>query len=556
MPPLVRFLGSDSEPPAPPKNNNSLPGDRPIEDVDMMIDKLKEERAKLETMIRDMPRQLYSDNLLALKCYGGNIYFGKRPEICSLRLNAYLAWVNSWLSTPLDEPYDVESVMSIGDMASHFQDENLLHLLNGDKLKRIITSFRHRVNAKEILLGGSIPPSCDETNILTHRYDPRTDCSCNGLYPVPRGATVEQVVQQSQCRAVRKMVEMASLVNEKESEWNSRHLFTADHLRDAVAEFVLCNADEQSRPETCLGPMHSLDDIQAPDHYCEAADEKSLFLLQEVGAAGVALLKLCSLAEVISDWHFDNLVALIIQFGVLGYYRDHSRSRPSGVYGSRITGLLSHRYIDLAIYAGVMTASIGIGEEITGEQYTLLAEACCHINDLIDFRSDTMRKVRENVILRGVRGNLCKYLDGKISSCLQLSAKAIKSSPVSALVVMGFANWALMASHHKVYELLHGVWEGRGGAACEYVSASDGSYQLLLDALAGYGTLNDNGPSVSKRRADMDLLYYRYRTSPESHTAWLADSTRSLLQPATLRKIIDVVHFEWLGVTGDVEYCP
>lgn len=61
--------------------------------------------------------------------------------------------------------------MSVGEMAGFFRDENLLHLLHGDNLKKIITSFRYRVDAKEILLGGSVPPSCDETNILTHRYD-------------------------------------------------------------------------------------------------------------------------------------------------------------------------------------------------------------------------------------------------------------------------------------------------------------------------------------------------------------------------------------------------
>lgn len=43
--------------------------------------------------------------------------------------------------------------------------------------------------------------------------------------------------------------------------------------------------------------------------------------------------------------------------------------------------------------------------------------------------------------------------------------------------------------------------------------------------------------------------------SPQTRTAWLADSTRSLLHPTSLREIIDVVHFEWQGQTGDVEYC-
>lgn len=65
----------------------------------------------------------------------------------------------------------------------------------------------------------------------------------------------------------------------------------------------------------------------------------------------MAFLKLCNLAGIISDWQFDSNVAQTIQFGVLGYYRDHSRARrPGGVYGSYMNSVLSHRYIDLAIY--------------------------------------------------------------------------------------------------------------------------------------------------------------------------------------------------------------
>ncbi|KFX86534.1 hypothetical protein O988_09520, partial [Pseudogymnoascus sp. VKM F-3808] len=68
--------------------------------------------------------------------------------------------------------------------------------------------------------------------------------------------------------------------------------------------------------------------------YCEAADEKSLLILQNVGAAAIAFLKLCNLAKVVTDWQFDNFAAQMIQFCVLGYYRDHSRSqRPGGIYG-------------------------------------------------------------------------------------------------------------------------------------------------------------------------------------------------------------------------------
>ncbi|KAF7587882.1 hypothetical protein BBP40_006618 [Aspergillus hancockii] len=143
-----------------------------------------------------------------------------------------------------------------------------------------------------------------------------------------------------------------------------------------------------------------------------------------------------------------------------------------------------------------------------------------------------------------------------ISSCLKHFAKAIKSSPVSDLVVMSMSNWLLMASQHKVYVVFHGVQEQDDTMKCDYTSASDGSYQQLLEALEGYGTLGRNGLGVAKRRADIDFLYHVHRTSPQTHTARIADSTRSLLNPVTLPKAVDVVHVEWYGDTGDVEYHP
>lgn len=135
-----------------------------------------------------------------------------------------------------------------------------------------------------------------------------------------------------------------------------------------------------------------------------------------------------------------------------------------------------HHYIDLAIYEGVMVASIGTGEEITREQFTTVSEACGLIGDLIDFRSDSMRKLRENAVIRGVRHNLCRYLDDLIS-CLQASAKAIRFSRVGALVIIGVNNWMLMSSQHKMYEVYRGLREREASTTCGYVSASDGSYE-------------------------------------------------------------------------------
>lgn len=53
----------------------------------------------------------------------------------------------------------------------------------------------------------------------------------------------------------------------------------------------------------------------------------------------------------------------------------------------------------------------------------------------------------------------------------------------------------------------------------------------------------------------MDKAYGLCQESPERHIAWLADATRSLLGPTTLRQIVDVVHFQWNGDVGAVYYC-
>ncbi|KAJ5751648.1 hypothetical protein N7520_008565 [Penicillium odoratum] len=62
--------------------------------------------------------------------------------------------------------------MSLEEMINLFQEQNLNNLLDSGKLAQVVTSFRHMVNAQEILLGGSVPPSCDETNILSQSYKP------------------------------------------------------------------------------------------------------------------------------------------------------------------------------------------------------------------------------------------------------------------------------------------------------------------------------------------------------------------------------------------------
>lgn len=129
----------------------------------------------------------------------------------------------------------------------------------------------------------------------------------------------------------------------------------------------------------------------------------------------------------------------MIQCRVLGYFRDYERPYlRDGIYGSRMTGLGVHRRIDVAAFHGVMTASVATGLECSEKGFMRLVEACVFVNDFVDFRGDTIRKQRENVLLRGVRGDFCRYFDGVIAQCLDSVVEVVKASELEALAVLWY----------------------------------------------------------------------------------------------------------------------
>lgn len=407
-------------------------------------------------------------------------------------------------------------------------------------------------------------------------------------------------------------------VAERCQEWNGHGLFTVEKLQAAVEEITFCNLDIQDPPTFCSGvSVASIPPIEAPDRrpsakcdstpqtynslfptlekiklcadakyfyamacggslvdegmlraiadagndvligdYCEAAPADTLLLLQLAGAAGLAFLKTCNLAGLVSDWQLDILVAAHIHFRVLGYHRNHAKSRlPVGLYGSRMTELTTHRHIDIANTVGVVAASLATGQQINEAEYMKLSHGNTLINDLVDLRSDAMRNQRENPVLRGVKGSACDYLNKQILDCLICVTELIESKQLLAMVTMAFCNWTVMASHHKLYELTHGVRENTALPPCTY-DGIDEQYHLLLRALQPYGSLGPDGPHWGLKRMDLDKRFSIYRHSPETHSAWVADCMRLLLNPSNFRRLVDAVHYFWTGDTGEVEYCP
>lgn len=537
-------------------------------------------------------------------------------------LDIYLAWIDTWLlfDDNSKKSYDHDT-LSLEDLARLFEEDSIGRLIQYDQLVLAISSFKNHLALGNIKFGGSHPPSCDETNLASQKYNPQSKCNCETTNILKLKSDLPVETRENTCEAISGMKLSMEIVIAHQNEWHSTGLFTPQKLRHAVDELKHASMDIQSTPKTCRGSrtINPIPKIRAPDRrpnsrvdgsatisnqmyptheqikicadakyfgvmacgaglcdeglaravadscndiligdYCEAADAAGLLLLQRVGAGAMAFLKLCNLAGRVTDWQFDNLSAYMIQCRVLGYFRDHSRNKlPDGIYGSRMTDLGAHRHIDLAAFHGVMTASLATGQELSENEFMHVVDACVYINDFVDFRGDTMRKQRENVILRGIRGDLCSYLDQMIVQCLDSIIDVIETSEVGALVVMGYCNWAILGAHHKVFEVLEGIRKVKIDVACIYESQLDATrYERLLRALQPYGTLGDKGPRVSKRRIEMDKLYNVYRKDPTLHLAWLADATRDLLQPKVLRKVIDVVHYEWSGDLGAVDYCP
>ena len=335
---------------------------------------------------------------------------------------------------------------------------------------------------------------------------------------------------------------------------------TSERIRlsaDAKHFFAIASGASLVDPGIQTALADSGNDILIAD-YCDAASKDSLIALQKTGAAAFAFLKLCVYTGMMNNTQFNLLVAQTIQFRVIGFYRDHAASRrPQGVYGSRMTGIEAQRYVDLGSIIGVVCASLATGgESMTHDDYRDTVKVTALINDLVDFRGDTWRNQRENVVLRGVRGCLCVYLDGLVGDCIGGAAGLVGRGKVFALNVMAFCNWMTMSSGHKVHELLRGTGSvGTTDLPCRYESEESGVYEELCSALEIYGTLGEGGPKLTMKRRDLQLLYSVYRQDPETHIRWLADAVRLMLHPKTLRRLVDVVHYQWTGEIGDAGYC-
>ncbi|TLD25740.1 High-affinity methionine permease [Venturia nashicola] len=525
-------------------------------------------------------------------------------------LQAYIDWVQAWQSTPVIDTSKSQIVLE--DIAAKIVSGPVdPHLL-----AEAVAKFQQDSRSHSISIGGKVAPTCDDTDLLSASFDPRTECDCDGLAPTEDKFLLcdARDFAGSKCKAVEAMWEKSDKVVDRCEEWNGHGIFTAETLLEGVQELTLINTNLQPPAKTCFST--TVDVIEAPDRrrneqvdsvkevfskgfptfedlkmsadakwfvgiasgvskcdagiaramadaandvivgdYCEAADPRTLKILQYTGVAAFAFLKLCQIAGVIDDWHLDVLAAGSIHFRVLSYHRDHARPRLSrAFYGSNLSRLEAQRYTDLGIASPIVIASVASGQKLTGQEYRKLSRACVFLNDMFDIRSDATRVQRENPIMRGVRENVCEFLSRMMIECIELVTSLVSSNTLAGSVVLAFTNWGLLASHHKAYEIVTGVKQTKGVELCDYGGMEE--YSRLLAVLEPLGTTAGTPPDIRMKRAELELRYSKARLSHETHLAWLADTARSLLHPRNFRAIIDVAHFRWTGCAGDIDYCP
>lgn len=179
----------------------------------------------------------------------------------------YRAWNEAWLVVePSKLPAEECSSIIAEEGPQWLLEPDVTAVEQIDRIHKIVACFKTAAKARLILLGGKVPPSCDECDVLSESYDTRVACDCSGLFPVP--STLDAAgLGSCGCRAIERMTAEAKLANSKEDEWNSSIFFSSKGLSSATTELALCHADIQPPPFSCYGEQGrpDWDQVQAPD---------------------------------------------------------------------------------------------------------------------------------------------------------------------------------------------------------------------------------------------------------------------------------------------------
>jgi hypothetical protein len=169
-------------------------------------------------------------------------------------LPAYNEWVDLWTTTKPSAQSNDECLRVITTNAPQWlQEQSKNSHVDRDQLENIIACFKAAARAKLIPLGGKVPPSSVEWDVLSECHDSGIDCSCEGLYPAPSDVDVPSL-ERCGCKAIERTIQVGKDAITKEDEWNNSTLFSGKKLVFAMTELNPSNADEQPPPYSCAGP--------------------------------------------------------------------------------------------------------------------------------------------------------------------------------------------------------------------------------------------------------------------------------------------------------------
>jgi hypothetical protein len=180
----------------------------------------------------------------------------------------YHAWSKAWIDVePSTLPAEQCLAILLDEAPQWLHGRGNTKTEPIDRLTTVVSCFKAATKAQLVLLGGKIPPSRNEYNVLSDNYDARTYCTCSGvLFPVPSGYDASDL-KNCGCKAVERMINEGDPINSREDEWNSSTFFSSAGLSTAMAELALCHAEIQPHPSPCHGEQSkpTWPEVRAPD---------------------------------------------------------------------------------------------------------------------------------------------------------------------------------------------------------------------------------------------------------------------------------------------------
>ena len=134
------------------------------------------------------------------------------------KLAHYRAWSKAWLAVkPSTLPPDRCLAILAEQGPLWLQGQGTTDTESMDLMHVVISCFKTATRARLVNLGGRVPPTRDEYNVLSENYDARIDCKCEGIFPASSEYDPAQL-RSCGCAAIERMFSVGDMANDKEDE--------------------------------------------------------------------------------------------------------------------------------------------------------------------------------------------------------------------------------------------------------------------------------------------------------------------------------------------------